>query len=36
MNLHDAIDQNKFIIDNRTLTDDEIQAMDVDALNQHA
>jgi hypothetical protein len=32
MNLHDAIDQNKFIIDNRTLTDDEIQAMDVDAL----
>jgi hypothetical protein len=32
MNLHDAIDQNKFIIDNRTITDDEIQAMDIDAL----
>jgi hypothetical protein len=32
MNLHDAIDQNKFIIDNLTLTDDEIQAMDIDAL----
>lgn len=32
MNLHDAIDQNKFIIDDQTLTDDEIQAMDIDAL----
>jgi hypothetical protein len=32
MNLHDAIDQNKFIIDGRTLTDDEIQVMDIDAL----
>jgi hypothetical protein len=32
MNLHDAIDQNKFIIDDRTFTDDEIQAMDIDAL----
>jgi hypothetical protein len=32
MNLYDAIDQNKFIIDGRTLTDDEIQAMDIDAL----
>jgi hypothetical protein len=32
MNLYDAIDQNKFIIDGRTLADDEIQAMDIDAL----
>jgi hypothetical protein len=32
MNLRDAIDQSKFIIDNRTFTDDEIQAMDIDAL----
>jgi hypothetical protein len=32
MNLHDAIDQNKFIIDDKTLTDNEIQAMDIDAL----
>jgi hypothetical protein len=32
MNLHDAIDQNKFIIDDRTLTDDDIQAMDIDEL----
>jgi hypothetical protein len=32
MNLHDAIDQNKFIIDNRTFTDDELQTMDIDAL----
>jgi hypothetical protein len=32
MNLYDAIDQDKFIIDDRTFTDDEIQAMDIDAL----
>ena len=32
MNLHDAIDQSKFIIENRTLTDDELQAMDIDDL----
>jgi hypothetical protein len=32
MNLHDAIDQDKFIIDDRAFTDDEIQAMDIDAL----
>ena len=32
MNLHDAIDQNKFIIDGKTLTDDDIQAMDIDDL----
>jgi hypothetical protein len=32
MNLYDVIDQSKFIIDGRTLTDDEIQAMDIDAL----
>jgi hypothetical protein len=32
MNLYDAIDQDKFIIDDRTITDDEIQAMDIDAL----
>jgi hypothetical protein len=32
MNLHDAIDQNKFIIDDRTFTDDEIQAMNIDEL----
>jgi hypothetical protein len=32
MNLRDAIDQDKFIIDDRTFTDAEIQAMDIDAL----
>jgi hypothetical protein len=32
MNLRDTIDQDKFIIDGRTLADDEIQAMDIDAL----
>jgi hypothetical protein len=32
MNLQDAIDQNKFIIEDRTFTDNEIQAMDIDAL----
>jgi hypothetical protein len=32
MNLRDVIDQNKFIIDDKTFTDDEIQAMDIDAL----
>jgi hypothetical protein len=32
MNLYDAIDQNKFIIDDITFTDDEIQDMDIDAL----
>ena len=32
MNLYDAIDQNKFIIDGKTFTDDDIQAMDIDDL----
>ncbi len=32
MNLHDAIDQYKFIIDDKTLTDDDILAMDLDEL----
>jgi hypothetical protein len=32
MNLRDAIDQNKFIIEGQTFTDDEIQAMDIDDL----
>ena len=32
MNLQDAIDQKKFIIEDRTLTDDDIQAMSIDEL----
>jgi hypothetical protein len=32
MNLHDAIDQNKFIIDDKTFTDDDIRAMNIDEL----
>ena len=32
MNLNDVIDQNKFVIYGRELTDDDIQAMDIDEL----